>query len=428
MRSIIVGLVLLLAAAGASAETPDAGFGIYRAAGHEVILAHLPDIDAATSVDFPSGRVRVLRNVDGAYLFGSNVGGSDDAGRIQILEDGITRTESTQVATLQRVALRSREVRFQSGDHQLGGSLTLPPGDGPFPAVVLLHGGGAQTRDFWWVAPFFAARGVAVLAYDKQGVAASTGNWQAAGLRGLAADAVAALRFVRSMPEIDARRVGFYGASNGGWVAPLAASDPEANPAFVIARSASALPELENVALEVASDLDDAGFDADVIAESNRLYRLRVRAVRSPTQRHWERYRSKVEQHAADPWFTQTRLPTQLSAWREENIPAIREAVGYWQRNWIEPTELWRGLEMPVLIQIGESDRSIPGPRSAYLLSRALRGNAHASVHLYEDADHPMFANASGRSRDIPNSQGFAAGYLTDLDAFIRRHILERRS
>ncbi len=421
MRALIMALALGLGPNLVWAQ--QAPIGAYRHQSEEIIVAHLSDIDALTMISATSGRVRVLRPADGEYRFGARVGDTNNAGAIVIAGDTLSLSEAGEVRTFTRSQTATRNVVFESGDHQLAGTLTLPAGAGPFPAVVLLHGGGAQTRDFWWVAPFFAARGVAVLAYDKQGVGESSGDWNAAGLQGLADDAVAAMAFLRTQPEIDRARVGLYGSSNGGWVAPLAANRAGADAAFVIARSASARPEMENIAYEVASDLESAGFGADAIATVTELYRLRVRAIRRGDRHAWEAYRAAVAQERQSDWFSLSRLPAALPEWNDENLATIEQAISYWRRNWIEPQRLWRNIRAPVLIQIGASDRSVPGAESASRFRRALSHNRDARVLLYPGADHAMFDNPSGWTRDIPQSDGFAANYLADLDRFIAQEI-----
>jgi dienelactone hydrolase len=121
-----------------------------------------------------------------------------------------------------------REVRvhFTCEDAVLAGTLYLPPAKGRHPAVVWVHGSGDQPRLPYGadiVAPL-VQQGVAVFSYDKRGVGESAGDCcTSPGHYNLvAADADGALLAVRSHPAIDPRRVGFYGASEAGWVVPLA--------------------------------------------------------------------------------------------------------------------------------------------------------------------------------------------------------------
>jgi hypothetical protein len=115
----------------------------------------------------------------------------------------------------------------------LAGTLTLPKGDGPFPAAILLSGSGPQDRDetelghkpFAVLADHLTRHGVAVLRYDDRGVGGSTGEFSTATLADFATDANAAVRFLLTRTEIDREAIGLVGHSEGGMVAPLAAAD-----------------------------------------------------------------------------------------------------------------------------------------------------------------------------------------------------------
>lgn len=127
---------------------------------------------------------------------------------------------------------RDEIVSFQSGAITLTGTVSLPSGPGPFPAVVLLSGSGPQGRDsevggfrpFKLIADHFAERGIAVLRFDDRGVGGSTGNLAESTTEELADDALAAVRTLRARREIDGRRIGLVGHSEGAIVAAIAAA------------------------------------------------------------------------------------------------------------------------------------------------------------------------------------------------------------
>jgi alpha-beta hydrolase superfamily lysophospholipase len=109
----------------------------------------------------------------------------------------------------------------------------LPADSHSHPAVVLFHGSGAQERDLF-TARWFAEQGIAALAFDKRGVGKSTGNFRTVPFMELCDDGLAAIDYLKSRKEIDAKRIGVWGLSQGGWLGPLAASrSPEVS--FVIA-------------------------------------------------------------------------------------------------------------------------------------------------------------------------------------------------
>ena len=127
-----------------------------------------------------------------------------------------------------RLAVRQFDVRFPSGKATLAGTLTVPPGAGPHPAVVYVSGSGDTLREeSHWLDGLFVSRGIAVLAYDKRGVGQSGGVYTGdlaseETIATLAGDAAAAARFVAAQQGIDKARVGFYGLSQGGWIIPQA--------------------------------------------------------------------------------------------------------------------------------------------------------------------------------------------------------------
>jgi len=136
-------------------------------------------------------------------------------------------------------------VTFQNGDVTLAGTLDLPVGEGPFPAIVTTHGSPPLTRNDWYslmVSNFFVQHGYAVLRYDKRGVGESTGEYPEVGtenseaLNDLAEDALAGVQFLKNHALIDPNMIGVEGFSQGGWIAPLAASK-SSDVAFSIAVS-----------------------------------------------------------------------------------------------------------------------------------------------------------------------------------------------
>jgi uncharacterized protein len=114
----------------------------------------------------------------------------------------------------------------------LAGTLTLPQGDGPFPAVVLLTGSGPQNRDeevfshhpFLVLADYLTRRGIAVLRCDDRGVGASTGDFSKATTGDFADDALAEIEFLKGRKDIDPKRIGLLGHSEGGMIGPIAAT------------------------------------------------------------------------------------------------------------------------------------------------------------------------------------------------------------
>jgi len=138
---------------------------------------------------------------------------------------------------------REEEVLFNNpvARLNLSGTLTVPAGPGPFPAVVLVSDLGAQDRDgtvgdyhlLGALADYLTRRGVAVLRYDDRGIGQSGGSTTTATTAMLVSDVQAGLNFLRSRLEVNISRIGVIGHGEGANVALLAAGEP-LPPAFVV--------------------------------------------------------------------------------------------------------------------------------------------------------------------------------------------------
>jgi len=126
-------------------------------------------------------------------------------------------------------------ITFQNGDVTLAGTLDLPVGEGPFPAMVTVHGSPPLTRNDIYnlnISHFFVQHGYAVLRYDKRGAGESTGEYPPVGTDEeheanvdiLASDALAGVEFLKNHDLIDPDMIGLIGHSQAGWIIPLAAS------------------------------------------------------------------------------------------------------------------------------------------------------------------------------------------------------------
>jgi hypothetical protein len=208
--------------------------------------------------DFDSGALRGLYPFDD-YTFAVGalrVVGAPFAGRIQFITDDQGNTTSlmwwddvnnitpsaTSVQFAERIQYRSEDVPFTSVDGvKLMGRISIPESDAPVPAFMALHGSEQGTRDNFGnkvMAHYMLSQGFAILNYDKRGVGDSEGVYQEApsptNVQRHADDAIAGVKYLASLPEIDAKRIGLIGFSQAGWVIPLAASQSEAITHFVI--------------------------------------------------------------------------------------------------------------------------------------------------------------------------------------------------
>lgn len=269
-----------------------------------------------------------------------------------------------------------RDITFSSGAVTLAGSLLLPPTGESLPAVVFLHGSGAEGR---WASRFLAgklaSRGIATLIFDKRGVGGSTGDWRHATPDDLAADGAAAVARLRQEPRIDRRRIGIHGHSQGGTLAPLVVARAS-GVAFVIGSAASGLPtdstERYSILNFVYPQATSAADSASASAYTNEVIAVAYHG----------RPRARMDSLAAAlrdrPWYFAPPPPGD-AYWSFSPVFAKYQALEWWGR-----------VRVPVLLIYGAEDQRVPAAESAARIAAVLRdaGNADVTVRILPGADH----------------------------------------
>src|SRR5271167_2389016 len=205
--------------------------------------------------------------------------------------------------TSETSTVTEKAVHFVSGNTTLAGTLSFPAGPHSHPAVVLFHGSGAQERDLF-TARWFAEQGIAALAYDKRGVGESTGNFRAVPFMDLCDDGLAAIEYLKSRKEIDTKRIGVWGLSQGGWLGPLAASR-SADVSFVIAVSGPGVSPGEQMIVFYANELRATGASENDVQEAGALRRDIWNYL--STGAGYEKAKAELEQGRTKRWYKQAK-------------------------------------------------------------------------------------------------------------------------
>lgn len=209
----------------------------------------------------------------------------DASGRVDRME--IRFKDGTQTVAHRRDAMRSEPFDYERDGVTIRGTLFLPPGPGPHPAVLWVHGSGRASRSSAGIWPhILTPEGFAVLAVDKRGVGESDGTYELPDgshdnlphMRRRAKDARAGVAALGADPRIDADRIGLMGASQAGWVIPLAASEGGIAFTVILSGGATAL-SFEGVFSDEARELD-TGAELPTIEEA--LARTRDHVARDP--------------------------------------------------------------------------------------------------------------------------------------------------
>src|SRR5215813_1105213 len=252
------------------------------------------------------------------------------------------------------------EVHFRNGDVTLAGTLTLPKTRGTHPAIVFTHGGGPDTRDLSrFYADHFARVGVATLIYDKRGVGASSPDlvdWGRSSRDDLVGDALAGVQLLKSRQEINPKRIGLYGPSNGGWVVEYAAIQSK-DVAFIIVVSGGAIPGWQSELYRVEAESRAEGFSEDEIKAAVDFMQQKFQVAR--TGQGWEQFAALIERSRKEKWFQFVLAPRSLERLRESWDP-------------YDPYADLQKLSIPVLAIFGELDTEVPSVRIAEVTRKAL--------------------------------------------------------
>jgi dipeptidyl aminopeptidase/acylaminoacyl peptidase len=253
------------------------------------------------------------------------------------------------------------DVEFHHGDLRLAGMFFVPEGEGPFPVAVIIHGSGTSRRNSPWyltVTRHLQDNGVAVLLPDKRGSEKSEGNWVGADFHDLAGDTMAAVDYVRNRAESAVSRIGLIGMSQGGWIAPVVASE-DTDIAFVVSMSGSAVTTDQQLLFEEVHNISEFTW----------------------------------------PFIAEVLAP--ITTKRIQRMDYFRPLSGF------DPIPYWKRVDAPVFFAYGGNDPNVPVDASLDVLRVA---SITARIEVYPDGGHAISDTTSNTVQDA---------FLDDLVEFI---------
>lgn len=263
------------------------------------------------------------------------------------------------------------EVTYKSVEYgiKLAGTLTFPESGGPFPAVVLISGSGAQNRDeeimghkpFLVLADYLTRQGIAVLRYDDRGVGGSSIGPLNATTENFAQDVLGGVSYLKSRKEIDPEQVGLIGHSEGGIIAPMvAAGSPDI--AFIVMMAGTGVIGEEILKLQAELMMRVNGTSEGLIKENARAQKVMFDIIKSTTD--IETAKEKVREALSDmnPMIrnaAQAQIGSTMSPW-------MRYFITY------DPQTALQKIKCPVLALNGEKDLQVSPGQNLPEIEKAL--------------------------------------------------------
>jgi len=279
----------------------------------------------------------------------------------QLLPDERREYEWVSLDTLQYT-----EVNFRNDAQQLdlAGMLFIPSGDGPFSAAVIIHGSGTSRRDSGWyltLTSHLQHNGIAVLLPDKRGSEKSAGDWRSADFHDLATDTLAAVEYLQVQDHVAISSIGIIGMSQGGWIAPIVASETS-NIDFVVSMVGSAVTPREQLIYEENHNLRQMGFLPGI---SNAIAMVSTAYIRNVAQ--------------AEFW----------------------DGVADY-----DPIPYWSAVDIPALVLYGADDTNVPSEESAKRLQALQMSNLR--VEIFEGSGHAL-QDPAGQGNSIIREEALDA-------------------
>jgi pimeloyl-ACP methyl ester carboxylesterase len=335
---------------------------------------------------------------------------------------------------------RDEEVTYPNAKagFTLAGTLTMPRTGGPFPAVILITGSGQQDRNetvfghrpFLILADYLTRRGIAVLRVDDRGVGGSQGDAAQATSEDFAEDVLAGVAYLKTRQEIDPKRIGLIGHSEGGIIGPIVATR-SSDVAFLVLLAGTGVPGDVIVEKQIANLLQAVGTDqADIDA-----------AIRN------QRRVYEVIKSESDPNVVQEKIRTiiqeSLEALSEQQKKALqssdaavdvqaRGAASPWFRFFIthDPKTVLRRVRCPVLALNGELDKQVLPEDNLPAIEQALRegGNPDFIVKELPGLNHLFQTAKTGNVDEYAKIEETMSPVALEIVAsWIENHVIRNK-
>lgn len=395
---------------------------------------------SCTSVELINDELKASITSSGIVFAGKLVSSDSISGTFtqfgKPVELNLIRIEGDKIATLNRpqepkepfdYVIKEVKIKNKKDKVELAGTLTIPKGKGPFPAVILISGSGPQDRDeqlmghkpFLIIADYLTKNGIAVLRYDDRGVGKSTGNFSTATTADFATDAEAVFEFLRKQKGIDPKRVGLIGHSEGGMIAPIVASRNK-SVSFAVLLAGPGIPIHELMEIQIRKVAESEGETKETIEENVETSRKIYAILRDFDDE--KKARESVEMILIQAI---EKLPeSEQIAQRAQLKPTIDTYFSPWFRYFIafDPTDYLKQTSCRVLAVNGEKDVQVTATENLFAIQKTLEsaGNKEVKIISYPNLNHlfqPAITGAVSEYSEIQTT--ISEDVLSDLKNFI---------
>jgi pimeloyl-ACP methyl ester carboxylesterase len=401
MYRLLPGLLAAAILALAARATAQCMSGVYRAGGQFVVLGATDPAKPATGQRYAmlDGRRGSIADLD------TLVRCANDKAEVR-------QADESWLVMLREATIETR-TQFDSDETLLSGELIEPAGppDPTRPLVVMVHGSektSAPSRTYGYM---LVGQGVSVFVYDKRGTGASEGEYTQ-NFELLADDAAAALREAQRLAKGRFARSGYYGGSQGGWVAPLAATRSRAD--FVAIGFGLVVSPIDEDLEQMLQEADEQHLGTNEKSDIRRLSAATAAIVSSHFERGFDRLQALRRQIGAAAWAK--KIDGEYSGEMLRMSDADLRRIG---RARFDNLELiWdydakaalARLSVPLLWVLAGEDREAPIEVTERMLRELRDRGQKVDIYLFPQTDHGMVefrTNPDGSRTATRITQGY---------------------
>lgn len=328
----------------------------------------------------------------------------------------------------------SEDLTFenQKAGINLAGTLTLPNKDGVSPVVILISGSGSQNRDeellghkpFLVLSDYLTKNGIAVLRFDDRGTALSEGDFKTATSADFATDVESAISYLKTRKEINKKKIGLIGHSEGGLIAPMVASKSK-DVAFIVLLAGTGIQGdqillLQQKLIGKASGISDEDLQKselenrkvfDIVNKSTNLEKLNIDLTDFIKQALKDNPNAEKPEGISDEDFVKLQVEQIANPWMQYFIK-------------YNPAPTLEKVKCPVLAINGEKDLQVPPKENLEAIKKALQkgGNKRVTIKELPNLNH-LFQECKTGSPDeyATIEQTFSPIALEEITKWIKQ-------
>lgn len=296
--------------------------------------------------------------------------------------------------------------RNEKDNIKIAGTLTVPRSGGPYPAVLLITGSGAQDRNetiaghrpFLVLADHLTRNGIAVLRVDDRGIGGTELGSPSATSENFAEDVLAGVNFLKQRKEIDPKMIGLVGHSEGGMIAPMVAARSN-DVSFIVLLAGPGQRGEDIIYTQLELIQKSQGTHVDTIRHTNTLSKKINAIVKTETDAKLieQRINEEIAAYERSLGDLQKKLLEPATGTVKAFMPMYKTP---WYRYLImfDPQPVLKNVKVPVLALNGELDLQVAVKENLDLMGAALKagGNEDVTLKAFPKLNHLFQTSQTG--------------------------------